>query len=90
MARAHAPRCGDLTLGTFEELSVLPKHGGWGRDWEDLVQVLLERPLWQHCGVHERRQAGECSTLDKSKEKGKTVMHQRYGDQLHSAYTLTG
>lgn len=61
---------------------------------EDLVWVLLENLLWQYCGMHGRRQAGnreagECSALDKSKEKGKTVMHQTYGDQLHIADTLT-
>lgn len=105
MVRAHDAKRTACTQvwgpdpGTFEELSVLSKHEGWGWDWqahiEDLVQALLESLLWQHCGVRERRQsgnreAGKCRALDKTKEKKKTAMHQGYGDQLHSAYTLTG
>lgn len=46
--------------GTFEELSVLSEHGGWGGTGdtsEDLVRVLLESLLWQHGGAHEGKQA---------------------------------
>lgn len=104
MVRAHDAKRAACTQvwgpdpGTFEELfyQSVRAGGGTGRHTsEGLVQVLLESPLWQHCGVRERRQtgnreAGKCRALDKTKEKKKTAMHQGYGDQLHSAYTLTG